>query len=91
MKVDGVGVRALIHERDPYTIPLGRARRWSRHLADCKSMREEDARSDLDFAIDHNQFMLPKQRAVGAQALAVEPGSPLFRQVKKFHVRRNMG
>src|SRR3982751_7065783 len=81
MEVDRVRMRALVDEGDPYAIPLGGAERRPWHLTVVGPGRKEDPRSDLDFAIDRDQFILPKQRAVRAPGFAVKLPSPFFGEI----------
>src|SRR5215208_6470891 len=81
MEVDRVRMRALVDEGDSYAIPLGGAERRTGHLTVVGPGRKENSRGDLDFAIDRDQFILAKQRAVRASVLAIELRPSLFRQI----------
>ncbi len=81
VKVDGVRMRAHVDERHADAITLRRAKRGARHLTVVGPRRKEHAGRDLDLAIDREDLVLAKQRAVGPLRLAVEPRAFLRREM----------
>src|SRR4029079_5981555 len=58
VKVDGVGVRALVDEGHPHAVAFRRAQRGAGHLAVERPRGEEDPGRDLDLAIGRDDAVL---------------------------------
>ena len=72
VEMNRVRVRALIQERDANAVAFGRADRRARHLAVERPRRKEDARRDLDLAIDGDDAGI---RAAACRRAAASRGS----------------
>ena len=73
VEVNRVRVRALVDEGDPHAVAFGRAERRPGHLAVERPRRKEDARRDLDLAIDGDEVGTRAAASRRARRLAIEP------------------